>query len=87
MLTEHRVKVKSGEYISGTRDGQDEEIVNALNTYAEEEDEIQQKKDATHMEGVEMNWRKEARAAKVCRWAPLPTLDPGFMPNSLDLIY
>lgn len=65
MLTEHRVKVKNGEFTSGTRDGDDDEIVDGLNTYAEEEDEIQGKRDAVTQEGIANNNRKEARAAEV----------------------
>ena len=58
-------EVKNGEFTSGTRDGDDDEIVDGLNTYAEEEDEIQGKRDAVTQEGIANNNRKEARAAEV----------------------
>lgn len=45
LLAAYKEKKKNGQYTSGTRTGEDEEVVHALSTYAEEEEDIRDAND------------------------------------------
>lgn len=65
LLAAFKEKKKNGQYTSGTRTGEDEEVVHALSTYAEEEEEMQRTRDGKLAEDEEITPRREKCAQKV----------------------